>query len=375
MNYFLLPLLLASAATWLTAAEFSAKIVDGLNRPIHGALVDVEIACLATQPDGHSSVLGRLQLSSGEDGWVRGEYPTPPTGCDANVGVEVGKEGYRRYSTGGRDTYVLDRLVDPDEVHRVAALPDDARKDALRELLASDMGFGSPRFRDLVFYYERTLRPVLRVLAEDPPVAERARRLLCLIGDPGDLRFLVDLAPTTTPGGFPDRWRYWIVTALVDPDTEAEWSLLRRAALNEFDDRWVDAGAIQSLKLISSDRSRRILQEAQGQNTWRASRIAQALEYAASSPPALEDNDLENLAARVADTIKLGTRSDNDPPRFNEAGDKALIDFHFHSGWDGLTYTATFDRTGTVWRFRGARETLQVCCEVGPEPPPAPSNR
>jgi hypothetical protein len=48
---------------------------------------------------------------------------------------------------------------------------------------------------------------------------------------------------------FGDRWRYAVATSLVSPDDEDEWSFLRRCALNEFNDRWVDAGAIQTLKL------------------------------------------------------------------------------------------------------------------------------
>ena len=100
--------------------------------------------------------------------------------------------------------------------------------------------------------------------------------------------------------------------------------------------------------------------------------IAGALEYIDSHPPALVDENLEALAERVARAIGIGDWQGNRAPRFNQAGDKALVNITFIAGSDRLTYTATFHRLEGTWKFRGARETLQ---ELMPPPqvvtPPA----
>jgi len=80
-----------------------------------------------------------------------------------------------------------------------------------------------------------------------------------MIGVLDDLHLVMQLVSASGSRGFPERRRYVVATALVNPDDEEERSFLRRCALNEFDDRWVDAGAIQTLKLTASLRSRMIL--------------------------------------------------------------------------------------------------------------------
>jgi hypothetical protein len=203
--------------------------------------------------------------------------------------------------------------------------------------------------------------PALRELARDPDVTVEARDVLSFIGVPEDLRLIMQLAPPPLKGyTFPDRWRYNVVTAVLNPESEDEWTFLRRCALNEFGDRWVDDGAIQTLKLIASPRSREILEEAQMRNSGRPLSIARALEYLRSNPGPLAGQDLVALAMRVADVIKIGTWQGNDKPRYNASGDKALVDFNFHSGSDRLVHTATFHKIDGVWKLRGARETSQV---------------
>ena len=124
--------------------------------------------------------------------------------------------------------------------------------------------------------------------------------------------------------------------------------------------RWVDAGAIQTLKLIGSPRSQRILEEAQQRNQSRARQISGALDYIKSNPGILADADLEALAKRVAAVIKIGDWKGNGTPRLNEAGDKALVDFTFQTSTDRLVYTATFHRRDGAWTLRGAHETSQA---------------
>ena len=181
-----------------------------------------------------------------------------------------------------------------------------------------------------------------------------------MIGASEDLHLILHVAPPPASPGFPQRWRYAIATLLVGPDDEDEWSFLRRCALNEFDDRWVDAGAIQSLKLTASPRSRWILEEAQQKNPGQASRISNALDYIQSNPEPLADINLKALAERVAQVLKIGNWEGNGRPRFNEAGDKALVDFTFQTAMDRLGYTATFHRIDGIWKLRGANETYQA---------------
>lgn len=151
-----------------------------------------------------------------------------------------------------------------------------------------------------------------------------------------------------------------MATALVDPDGEDEWAFLRSCALNEFNDRWVEYGAIQTLKLTASSRSQAILEEALQKNQTRARQIASALDYIKSSPQTLRDTDLEALANRAAEVMKVGIWVGSGTPRLNEAGDKALVDFTFQTSMDRLVYTATFHRRDGVWALRGANETAQA---------------
>ena len=255
------------------------------------------------------------------------------------------------------------------DVARVASLEGAAQQRALAALLADPRHYSE----DSLFYYEAQLRQSLRALLRDQEVGERASGLLSFIGEPDDLRLIVQLAPPAgTDRLFANRWAYDVVCALLEPGSDEEWAFLRKAALNEYNDRWVDYGAIQTLKLIASPRSREILEEARQHNEQRAKMIAGALEYIDSHPPALVDENLEALAERVARAIGIGDWQGNRAPRFNQAGDKALVNITFIAGSDRLTYTATFHRLEGTWKFRGARETLQ---ELMPPPqvvtPPA----
>jgi hypothetical protein len=345
------------ASHLLCAAEFSAQFVDGLNRPLPGVLVEVSCEDRRKEPAREVTL---LHLRSDSNGLVHSEYDAVSAGCGEFLGVSVEKEGYASYSSGPRSRYVLERRYAADEVHRVAALEGETRQQALRELLAGNLTTEISRFRDLVVYYEAELRPVLRALAGDRDVTVRARELLSLIGAPEDARMVLQLAARIDEANsFDARWRYWVVSALLSPHDDDEWSFLRKCALNDFEDRWVDAGAIQTLKLIGSPRSEEILEEVQKRNTYRAASIAKALEYVKSYPGTPAGPDLKALGARVVDVVRIGTWKGNDKPRYNQAGDKALVDMHFHSGLDALVYTATFHRMDRAWVLRGVRETLQ----------------
>ena len=296
-----LALLLLISFRLLPAAEFSVLTVDGLNRPLQGVLV--KISCIISPPeDQQLREVTILRRRSDRNGIVSGSFDFPSIRCEQSRGVSYEKEGYGSYESGIRSKYVLARTFRADEVHRVARLGGDGQRQALRELLAGDFSIEAARFRDLMLYYEVGLRPALRELASDPLVAVRARELLSLLGVPEDPRLITQLMP---PRGdvrdpFKDRWRYGVATALLKPDGEDEWSFLRRCSLNEFDDRWVAAGAIQTLKLIGSSRSKEILKEVRAQNGPRSDAVAEALEYIKSNSGVPAGAELEALAVQVA---------------------------------------------------------------------------
>ncbi len=111
-------------------------------------------------------------------------------------------------------------------------------------------------------------------------------------------------------------------------------------------------------------RSLSILQEARKKNQRREISISRAVAHVTSNPSPLEGKDLRVLAERVARAINLGSWESSSAARFNEAGDKALVDITFRSGEDLLIYTATFHRIGITWTLRGARETHQAFAPV-----------
>jgi hypothetical protein len=342
----------------LYASELSAQIVDGLNRPIPG--VQVEISCMSSKQQETS-----LRFKSDENGMVHGTYDAA---LCTPLSTSVEKQGYESYVSGFRSRYVLKRLFSAQDIARIVKSDESTQLRDLRERLAGTFSglYGQNEFADSVFYYEARLRHALRTLASDPQVTERARDLLSLIAVSEDLHLIMQLAPPAPSPGFPERWRYAVATALVSPDGEDEWSFLRKCALNEFADRWVDSGAIQTLKLTGSSRSQSILEEVQQKNQMRARQITSALSYVKSNPGSLADSDLEALAKRVAEAMKIGTLKGNGPPRLNEAGDKALVDFTFQTSMDRLVHTATFHRRDGVWILRGVHETSQAFAPSGP---------
>jgi hypothetical protein len=348
----LLSVLVAASTSF--AADFTSQTVDGLNRPVAG--VHLEVEC-----ESPAKKITTLLFDSDQDGVVNGTYDERL--CKPFF-VSLKKGGYVPYSAVLRDRYVLDREFAQSEIEQIINLNGDEQLQALRELL-----IGWDNFTEIIFQHDSRVLPALRALAGEPEVTLGARSLLALIGTPSDLQMIMQLPPPPRQNPFPERWRYSVVTALINPESEEEWNFLRSCALNQFDDRWVDAGAIQTLKLAVSPRSEQILVEAATKNIYRAASIARALEYIRSSPAPLRDADLDALAARVAQTLGIGKWEGNKAPRFNETGDNALIDLTFLSGEDRLIHTAAFHRADGLWTLRGVHETLQM--HIAPRPRPA----
>jgi hypothetical protein len=238
-------------------------------------------------------------------------------------------------------------------VGRIAALNGAPQRKALRVLLSGDF-LRDHESLGCLFHYGDRLRQPLHDLLRDPKFRERAVVVLFLIDDPS-VRSLFLIRPPS----------YSVLCMMLEPASEEEWALLRKAASNGFNDRWIDYGAIQTLKLIASPRSRQILEEVGQLNPDRAEQVAAALAYVRSSPPPLSDADLDVVAKRTAEAVKIGKLEAVGPPQYNQARDKALVDFLFKTGSDDLIYTATFRKTADVWRLRGVQETMQAM-----RPPP-----
>lgn len=247
------------------------------------------------------------------------------------------------------------------ELAHIVLLQGGTQRNALKKLVADSFGTDE-KFPKHVFYYESELRPVLLDLLNDgdADVDAGSRWLLSLIGNPDDLRRMLASPPATPKAGFEERWRYHVACSLLDPSSDEEWAFLRKAGLNEYDDRWVDAGAIQTLKLIASPRSREILEEVRTGNPSRSRFAERAVAYIDSKPAPLYGENLGELAKRVAAAVKIGDWEGNRVPIYNKSGDKALVDIGYQTEVDALTYTATFYRDRTRWKLRGVRETAQA---------------
>ena len=156
------------------------------------------------------------------------------------------------------------------------------------------------------------------------------------------------------------------MTALIHPTTEAEWRFLERCVNYEFQDWWLVNGAIQSLQLNATPRSKAILESAGQKNP----KVRERIQPAPADPPTLAHLDLETAAKTIAQTLGPKTWQGNKAPRLNERADKALIDLTFHIGFDYLVYTATFHKINDSWTLRNVYETYQAFSP--PPPPPKP---
>lgn len=241
----------------------------------------------------------------------------------------------------------------------VGAQPARPTRSDLRAILVDKLAWANQSSLDSIFYHETGLRPLLRSMLRDPKAHENALKMLALIGEPEDLQLLVRQASKPNPAPFANRWAYWVAAALLEPASDAEWNFLRRCALGEYDDRWVDAGAILTLQLTASPRSIEILKKVQQRNPYGQKWAVRAINYIQSNPSALTGDDLEGLAVRVANVIRIGQLQNGLRVRYNQSGKKALVQWIYTTGEDRLTYTGTFQEVAGQWRLHGLRETLQ----------------
>jgi hypothetical protein len=261
-----------------------------------------------------------------------------------------------------RSEYTLEREYGAADVIRATELSGQAQQDALSEILTGrfkENGRDQDLYQ-LLFFHAHQFRAALQSILKDSKAARRAIPVLAQIGVPEDLRLIIKHAPVARRELFEDRWAYDVACALLDPTTEAEWDFLGKCAANDFDDLWVDAGAIKTLRLIGSPRSVEVLREAARKNKNRQEMISRAIAEIDSGKKVFADPNLVEAGRRVAQAIKIGQWETNRPPRFNKEGDMALIDCEFMAGRDYLVHTATFHKIGDRWVLRGVRETSQA---------------
>lgn len=358
-------LLLIARPTALSAADVTAKVIDRLGRPVANAVIDVYWLKSVSEDDVHKIDLAKLV--SDRDGLIQGTYDETSVPKGEDILAEVSKPGYSGYSTDLRPEFVLDREFGAADVRRIAGLEGEKQIDQLRELLAGDFEHFGSGLDELVFVQEYKFRPALRALVGDPKVGTAAGQLLAFVGVPEDTRLFLDHAPSPKRELFQDRWAYSIACVLLEPTTEKEWTFLRNCAINDYDDRWVDAGGIQTLKLIASPKSKQVLEEVGQKNAGRAASVEVAVRYIEAGPVPLSDEDIVLAGRKVAQAIKIGRWQGNKPPQYNEEGDKALVACEFIAGRDLLVHTATFHKVDGQWRLRGVRETMQALLAREPE--------
>ncbi len=353
----------------LGAVEIESKFIDGLGRPVPD--VSLEVRYPKKGPDEKLKEVEWLKLTSDLEGKVTIAYDETLVPTNETVWVSIKKSGYSSYTTEPKSQYVLKRQFSAEDVRRIAQLSGESQKAELREVLVGELKDepkgGHRSLEELVFFHGREFRPVLRQLVEDSKPGKTACSLLAFIGMPEDIRFIIQNAPAPKRKLYDDRWAYEVVCALLQPETQAEWDFLKRCAADDFYDRWVDAGAIRTLRLIGSAQSADVLKEAAKQNVERKESFAYALSSINKGPLSLEAADLQEAGNKVAQAIKVGDWQFNKEPRFNKENDMALIDCEFIAGRDLLIETATFQKVGDIWKLRGVRETMQALLANPPE--------
>lgn len=347
----------------LQAAEFAIKITDGKGQPLSG--VEVKIYWFDARSEEDMQQIDLLTVYSDKDGFVSGYYDDASMPKGETVSVELDKAGYGGYSsTNLLPTFTMRREFHADDVIRIAGLEGDIQLEELKELLVGDYE-GDPPLFELVFLHHRQLRPPLRALLGDTLYGPLASPLLSFIGFPEDLQAIIKNMPPREKKFFANRWTYYVVTALLEPTTEEEWGFIEDCALNYYDDRWVDAGAIMALGLIGSPRAVEILEKVRDQNTSRSQMTSKFIDdIIANGIPSLSDISLIEAGKKAAEAIKISGWQGNEQPRYDEQKELALIDIRFIIGRDLLVYTATFHKIDKLWVLRGIRETMQALLAI-----------
>jgi hypothetical protein len=340
------------------AAEFSVMIVDGLGRPVRE--VSVEVFHLKRDTNSNVERIALAKVMSDTNGFARGEYSQNGFGTNDSLAVSLSKTGYAGYTGGPESEYVLRRLFKDDDVARIAKLAGETQKQELRELLAGEFGPTAGDLNELIFVKSNRLRPALRSLVDDSWVGLKAGELLAFMGVPDDMRYLVQNAPSPRRDPAANRWAYRVVSSLIEPPSEREWAYLKRCAQDEFRDHWVDVAAIRTLRLNGTTRAGDVLKDVRKQNSSRTNDVEGVIAYIQSKPAPLEDKDVGMAGKKVAQALGLENWRGNQPARYNDERDMALVECEFLTGRQLVVYTATFQKAGDLWKLRGVRDTRQA---------------
>jgi hypothetical protein len=355
----------------VSGVELTSRFVDGLDRPIRG--VAVEVRYPKKGPDEKLKEIEWLKATSDQDGKVKIEYDETLVPTNETIRISVKKPGYSGFSTERlKPEQVLKKEFAPEDVHRIAGLTGEKQKSELQEILVGQLkeqarGGRHQSLEELIFFHANEMRGSLRELVADSKSGKAACSMLAFIGIPEDLKLITKNLPPPKRKLFEDRWAYFVACSLLSPETQEEWEFLRQCASDVYYDRWVDAGAIRTLKLIASPQSVDVLKQAPVQNPERKRLCDLAVEAIRKGPASLEDGDLEAAGKKVAQAISIGEWQFNSEPRFNKAEDMALIDCEFIDGRDLLVETATFHKIGSLWKLRGVRQTMQALLASPPD--------
>ena len=354
----LLILMLLVGTSEICAAQFSAKVVDGLGKPI----CDVKVQIIWSREISKDKLktVKTVSLYTDSNGLVEYAYDKRLDSRRNFVTVAVSKLGYGLFATGMRSLYVLKRRFSSKDIEQISMLTGVEQKDKLKEVLTGNFTEEIRSLEEIIFSKEKNFRPVLCELLGESEYFNQVSSILAFIGNPQDIRLIIKKSPLNKKGFFQNRWAYNVACAVFDPISDEEWAFIRKCVINEYEDRWVDAGAISTLKLVASLRSLEILQEAQKKNTYRVELITEAINYITSNPSPISDMNLEETAKKLAQIIKVGKWKGNNKPYYNEDKDKAIVDLRFVEGRDLLIYTATFHKVEGLWKLRGVRETMQT---------------
>jgi hypothetical protein len=135
---------------------------------------------------------------------------------------------------------------------------------------------------------------------------------------------------------------------------------LKRCAQDEFRDHWVDVAAIRTLRLNGTTRAGDVLKDVRKQNSSRTNDVEGVIAYIQSKPAPLEDKDVGMAGKKVAQALGLENWRGNQPARYNDERDMALVECEFLTGRQLVVYTATFQKAGDLWKLRGVRDTRQA---------------
>ena len=336
------------------AGEFSIRVVDGTAQPVSG------VSCVVTS--GEDSVFSRV---SDTNGYVKGALGAIQ-GRGGELFVEFHKVGYQDYSASFNSRvrlYTLKRIYGPDDIAQAAGLCRKEQRDALMAILRNAFEPNpekSSSLEEVVFQSADDLRPALRRLLLDPIVKKRVCNILAFVGYPEDIQEIVHTVRLAKVSTTDAHWAYCLVAALLEPSSQRDWTLLRKCAANDFDNRWFEAGAIQSLQLISTAQSLEILEQIHERNRRYHDHVAQAFDYVKSHP--MSENrgrDLVGAAERVAKQIHIGHWMRNEPPDLNQSHEWATVTMRFADGNYRPAFSAIFHNNNGAWDLRAIGEDYQ----------------